>query len=115
MSVKYVYFNCYGHRCCLGLQYHCFDVSRSISIAFRNKGLINVYFEAAAVITTLVLLGQMLELKAREQTGGAIRALLNLAPESAHRIGHKGNEEEITLDQVQVGDKLRVRPGEKFL
>ncbi|WP_115700810.1 copper-transporting P-type ATPase [Legionella sainthelensi] len=83
-------------------------------IAFRNKGLINVYFEAAAVITTLVLLGQMLELKAREQTGDAIRALLNLAPESAHRIGHKGNEEEITLDQVQVGDKLRVRPGEKI-
>ncbi|KTD54600.1 copper efflux ATPase [Legionella sainthelensi] len=83
-------------------------------IAFRNKGLINVYFEAAAVITTLVLLGQMLELKAREQTGGAIRALLNLAPESAHRIDPKGNEEEITLDQVRVGDKLRVRPGEKI-
>lgn len=83
-------------------------------MAFRNKGLINVYFEAAAVITTLVLLGQVLELKAREQTGGAIRALLNLAPESAHRIDPKGNEEEITLDQVQVGDKLRVRPGEKI-
>lgn len=83
-------------------------------VAFRNKGLINVYFEAAAVITTLVLLGQVLELKAREQTGGAIRSLLNLAPESARRIDHKGNEEEITLDQVLVGDKLRVRPGEKI-
>ncbi|KTD53691.1 copper efflux ATPase [Legionella santicrucis] len=83
-------------------------------VTFRNKGLISVYFEAAAVITTLVLLGQVLELKAREQTGGAIRALLNLAPESAHRINHEGNEEEITLDHVRVGDKLRVRPGEKI-
>ncbi|KTD42208.1 copper-transporting P-type ATPase [Legionella parisiensis] len=82
--------------------------------AFHNQGVINVYFEAAAVITTLVLLGQVLELKAREQTGGAIRALLNLAPESACRINHDGNEEEITLDQVQVGDMLRVRPGEKI-
>ncbi|AWN73582.1 copper-translocating P-type ATPase [Legionella anisa] len=82
--------------------------------AFRNQGVINVYFEAAAVITTLVLLGQVLELKAREQTGGAIRALLNLAPESARRIDHEGNEEDVTLDKVQVGDRLRVRPGEKI-
>ncbi|QMT59471.1 copper-translocating P-type ATPase [Legionella sp. PC997] len=82
--------------------------------ALRPQGIINVYFEAAAVITTLVLLGQVLELKAREQTGGAIRALLNLAPESARRIDPQGNEEEVTLDQVQVGDKLRVRPGEKI-
>ncbi|MCE0722923.1 MULTISPECIES: copper-transporting P-type ATPase [Legionella] len=82
--------------------------------AFRNQGVINVYFEAAAVITTLVLLGQVLELKAREQTGGAIRALLNLAPESARRIDQEGNEEDVTLDQVQVGDMLRVRPGEKI-
>ncbi|WP_392537782.1 copper-transporting P-type ATPase [Legionella sp. 227] len=82
--------------------------------AFRHQGLINVYFEAAAVITTLVLLGQVLELKAREQTGGAIRALLNLAPERARRIDSNGNEEEVTLEQVQVGDKLRVRPGEKI-
>lgn len=81
---------------------------------FRNQGIINVYFEAAAVITTLVLLGQVLELKAREQTGGAIRALLNLAPESARRMDQEGNEEEVTLDEVQVGDKLRVRPGEKI-
>ncbi|KTC78843.1 copper efflux ATPase [Legionella cherrii] len=83
-------------------------------VAFRHHGLINVYFEAAAVITTLVLLGQVLELKAREQTGGAIRALLNLAPESARRIDSNGNEEEVPLAQVQVGDKLRVRPGEKI-
>ncbi|MCW8409890.1 copper-translocating P-type ATPase [Legionella sp. PATHC035] len=82
--------------------------------AFHHQGLINVYFEAAAVITTLVLLGQVLELKAREQTGGAIRALLNLAPESARRIDSNGNEEELPLEQVQVGDKLRVRPGEKI-
>ncbi|CAM3050965.1 copper efflux ATPase [Legionella steigerwaltii] len=83
-------------------------------IALRRQGLINVYFEAAAVITTLVLIGQVLELKAREQTGGAIRALLSLAPESARRIDPNGNDEEVTLDHVQVGDKLRVRPGEKI-
>lgn len=83
-------------------------------VAFRHQGIINVYFEAAAVITTLVLLGQVLELKAREQTGSAIRALLNLAPESARRIDQDGNEEEVTLDHVRVGDQLRVRPGEKI-
>jgi Cu+-exporting ATPase len=83
--------------------------------AFRNEnGLVAVYFEAAAVITTLVLLGQMLELKAREQTGGAIRALLKLAPESAHRIMDDGSEEEVSLDDVHLGDLLRVRPGEKI-
>ncbi|HAU1150368.1 TPA: copper-translocating P-type ATPase [Legionella pneumophila] len=82
---------------------------------FRNQeGVVAVYFEAAAVITTLVLLGQVLELKAREQTGSAIRALLKLAPESAHRIKEDGSEEEISLDQVVVGDLLRVRPGEKI-
>lgn len=82
--------------------------------AFRNEeGLVAIYFEAAAVITTLVLLGQVLELKAREQTGSAIRALLKLAPESAHRIEKDGNEEEVSLDKIQVGDLLRVRPGEK--
>jgi P-type Cu+ transporter len=73
-----------------------------------------VYFEAAAVITTLVLLGQVLELKAREQTGSAIRALLKLAPETAHRLKEDGSEEEVSLDQIQVGDLLRVRPGEKI-
>ncbi len=72
-----------------------------------------VYFEAAAVITVLVLLGQVLELRARESTGGAIRALLDLAPKTARRIRSDGTEEEIGLDQVGVGDRLRVRPGEK--
>ncbi|WP_031564198.1 copper-transporting P-type ATPase [Legionella wadsworthii] len=82
--------------------------------AFKNaEGFVDVYFEAAAVITTLVLLGQVLELKARQQTGSAIRALLSLAPESAHRIGTDGLEEEVSLDKVEVDDLLRVRPGEK--
>src|SRR5437764_10082729 len=72
-----------------------------------------VYFEAAAAIVTLVLLGQVLELRARSQTGAAIRALLNLAPKTA-RVLRNGKEEDITLDQVQVGDRLRVRPGEKI-
>ena len=82
--------------------------------AFRMDGTVDVYFEAAAVITTLVLLGQVLELRAREQTSGAIRALLDLTPDSAHRINPDGTEDEVTLDQVQVGDLLRVRPGEKI-
>jgi P-type Cu+ transporter len=82
--------------------------------AFRiSSGAVAVYFEAAAVITALVLLGQVLELRARETTSGAIRALLDLAPKTARRIGTSGVEEEIQLDQVQVGDRLRVRPGEK--
>jgi Cu+-exporting ATPase len=82
---------------------------------FRTSdGIVAVYFEAAAVITTLVLLGQVLELKAREQTGSAIRALLKLVPETAHRLKEGGSEEEVSLDQIQVGDLLRVRPGEKI-
>ena len=72
-----------------------------------------VYFEAAAVITVLVLLGQVLELRARESTGGAIRALLDLAPKTAKRVLENGSEEEVALDHVKIGDKLRVRPGEK--
>jgi Cu+-exporting ATPase len=80
---------------------------------FRGMdGTVAVYFEAAAVITVLVLLGQVLELRAREQTGGAIRALLNLAPKTARRITQAGEDEEIPLEQVQVGDRLRVRPGD---
>lgn len=75
-------------------------------------GLIPVYFESAAVITVLVLLGQVLELRAREATGGAIRTLLDLAPKFARRIRADGADEEIALDAVQVGDSLRVRPGE---
>jgi Cu+-exporting ATPase len=82
--------------------------------AFRGSdGSVAVYFEAAAVITVLVLLGQVLELRAREATGGAIRALLDLAPKTARRIGADEGEEEIALDAVAVGDRLRVRPGEK--
>src|SRR5579883_105316 len=82
--------------------------------AFRGPdGAVAIYFEAAAVITVLVLLGQALELRAREQTGGAIRALLDLAPKTARRIRADGADEEISLDAVRVGDRLRVRPGEK--
>jgi len=77
-------------------------------------GLVPVYFEAAAVITTLVLLGQVLELRARSATGAAIRALLGLAPKEARRITANGSEEDIPLDEVQVGDVLRIRPGEKI-
>lgn len=81
---------------------------------FRDAhGQVAVYFEAAAVITVLVLLGQVLELQARERTGGAIRALLDLAPKTARRI-KDGAEEEVGLDQIAVGDRLRVRPGEKI-
>jgi Cu+-exporting ATPase len=79
--------------------------------AFRGRsGSVAVYFEAAAVITVLVLLGQVLELKAREQTSGAIKALLELAPTRARRIKADGSDEEIDLEQVKVGDLLRVRP-----
>ncbi len=77
-----------------------------------DGGMIPVYYEAAAVVTVLVLLGQVLELRAREQTGGAIRALLKLAPTTAHRVRGDGPDEEIPLDQVKVGDKLRIRPGD---
>ena len=83
--------------------------------AFRgHHGSVAVYYEAAAVITTLVLLGQVLELKARGQTSSALRALLELAPPVATRINADGSEEEISLDLVESGDKLRVRPGEKI-
>ena len=81
---------------------------------FRGEGgQVAVYFEAASVITVLVLLGQVLELRARERTGGAIRALLDLAPKTARRLKAGGADEEISLELVQVGDRLRVRPGEK--
>jgi Cu+-exporting ATPase len=83
--------------------------------AFRiADGAVAVYFEAAAVITVLVLLGQVLELRARESTGGAIRALLNLAPKIAHRVRADGSAEEVPLDQIMKGDRLRVRPGESI-
>src|SRR5262245_25506093 len=83
--------------------------------AFRSpEGAVAVYFEAAAVITVLVLLGQVLELRARERTSGAIRALLDLAPKTARRLRVDGGEEEVSLDAIAVGDRLRVRPGEKI-
>src|SRR5262244_3495428 len=82
--------------------------------SFRDHdGQVPIYFEAAAVITTLVLLGQVLELRARSRTSGAIRSLLGLAPRTARRVGADGSETEVPLDQVAVGDRLRVRPGEK--
>ncbi|PYU43817.1 MAG: cadmium-translocating P-type ATPase [Acidobacteria bacterium] len=82
--------------------------------SFRGMpGAAPVYFEAAAVITTLVLLGQVLELRARQRTSGAIRALLNLAPQLAHLLGSDGSEKDVALGQVQRGDRLRVRPGER--
>ena len=79
----------------------------------RMDGSAPVYFEAAAIITVLVLVGQILELRAREQTSGAIRALLDLAPKTARRLRDDGGDEDVTLDMVAVGDRLRVRPGEK--
>ena len=80
--------------------------------AFRSAdGAVAIYFEAAAVITVLVLLGQVLELRARERTGGAIRALLDLAPKTARRVRADGADEDIGLEAVAVGDRLRVRPG----
>jgi Cu+-exporting ATPase len=86
---------------------------RMFPAGFRGMdGTVSVYFEAAAVITVLVLLGQVLELRAREQTGGAIRALLKLAPKTAHRLKGGGEDEEVSLALVQVGDHLRVRPGD---
>ncbi len=81
--------------------------------AFREHGVVARYFEAAAVITTLVLVGQVMELRARSQTGAAIRALLGLAPKTARGVEDDGTEGDVPLDQVQLGDKLRVRPGEK--
>ncbi|MBF5046477.1 heavy metal translocating P-type ATPase [Aggregicoccus sp. 17bor-14] len=88
----------------------------TLPLAFRGHtgaGGVHVYFEAAAVITTLVLLGQVLELRARHATSGALRALLGLAPKTARRLGQDGHEEDVALERVQVGDRLRVRPGEK--
>jgi P-type Cu+ transporter len=83
--------------------------------AFRGQGgEVDVYFEAAAVITTLVLLGQVLEIRARERTSGAIKALLGLAPRTARRVREDGSDEEVPLEAIAVGDRLRVRPGDKI-
>jgi Cu+-exporting ATPase len=83
-------------------------------VSFRDHGVVPVYFESAAVITVLVALGQVLELKARAATGGAIRALLGLAPTTARRVAGDGSETDVPLEHVQAGDRLRVRPGEKI-
>ena len=83
-------------------------------LARDRRGAVGVYFEAAAAIVTLVLLGQVLELRARARTGAAIRALLDLAPQRALRIRADGADEEVSLGEVRVGDRLRVRPGEKI-
>jgi len=83
-------------------------------VSFRGMDrAVPVYFEAAAVITSLVLLGQVLELRARQKTSGAIRALLNLAPQQAHVVANDGSERDVALDQVKPGDRFRVRPGER--
>ena len=87
---------------------------QAVPPAFRgHDGRVPIYFEAAAVITVLVLLGQVLELRAREQTSGALRALMDLAPKTARRVRDDGADEEVALDVIQPGDRLRVRPGEK--
>src|SRR5436305_14777084 len=80
--------------------------------SFQEHGKIGVYFESAAIITVLVLLGQVLELRARSRTGSAIRALLDLAPQNAHVV-RNGEEREVPLSEVHVGDHLRIRPGQK--
>ena len=82
--------------------------------SFRHEGEVQLYFEAGAVVTTLILLGQWLEAKARRQTGQAIRSLLDLAAKTAHRLDADGNEEEVPVEELQTGDRLRVRPGEKI-
>jgi P-type Cu+ transporter len=88
---------------------------RIFPVSFRDMhGAVPVYFEAAAIITTLVLLGQVLELRARQRTSGAIRALLNLAPQQAHQLAADGSEQDVPLSEVQCGDRLRVRPGERL-
>ena len=81
--------------------------------SFMSMGRVGVYFEAAAVIISLTLLGQVLELKARSQTSAAIKSLLGLAPKTARRINADGSEEDVPLSHVHVGDLLRIRPGER--
>ncbi|HEY2248055.1 MAG TPA: heavy metal translocating P-type ATPase [Bradyrhizobium sp.] len=89
-------------------------VPQTFPPSFRSHGgAVAVYFESAAVITVLVLLGQVLELRAREATSGAIKALLQLAPKTARRLGGDGSDHEVEIDAVHAGDRLRVRPGEK--
>ena len=112
---QHVHADRHGHRRRLGVQRRRDDRAWPVpaGVPGNADGAVAIYFEAAAVIVVLVLLGQVLELRAREQTGGAIRALLDLAPKTARRIRADGADEEIGLEAVAVGDRLRVRPGEK--
>ena len=112
---KHVYPDRIGYRCRLGLQRGGNGCAGDFPSTLRNSdGRVAVYFEAAAVITALVLLGQVLELRARSRTNQAIKMLLELAPKTARRVTGDGKEEDIPLEQVQPGDVLRVRPGEKI-
>ena len=110
---QYVYRDRYWRWRSVLLQRSRDAVARQLPPSFSLHGKIGIYFEAAAIITVLVLLGQVLELRARSRTGSAIRALLGLAPNTAHVI-RDGQEHNVSLDQVQKGDQLRVRPGEKI-
>ena len=102
------------HRRGLSLQPHRGTGAGHFPASFRGlDGQVPLYFEAAAVIVTLVLLGQVLELRARSQTSSAIRALLDLAPKRARRLREDGSDEDVPLEDVVSGDRLRVRPGEK--
>ena len=102
------------HRCGLFLQSRCCTGTGIFPRSFRTpEGEVALYFEATAVIVTLVLLGQVLELRARSQTSSAIRALLDLAPKHARLVRDDGSEEDVALEAVMAGDQLRVRPGEK--
>jgi len=102
------------HRCGLFLRLVAALAPGIFSRSFRTpEGEVALYFEATAVIVTLVLLGQVLELRARSQTSSAIRALLDLAPKHARLVRDDGSEEDVALEAVMAGDQLRVRPGEK--
>ena len=105
--------DCAGHGRGVDLQRGRHRGSGRVPATFTAMGRVAVYFEAAAVIISLTLLGQMLELKARSQTSAAIKSLLGLAPKTARRIQADGSEEDVPLTHVHVGDRLRVRPGEK--
>ena len=102
-----------GVACAFGYSVVATLVPDVFPASFREHGRVGVYFEAAAVIVSLTLLGQLLELRARSQTSAAIKALLRLAPATARRVNPDGSEEDIPLAHVHVGDALRVRPGEK--
>src|SRR5262249_16210046 len=111
---QYVHADRARHRRRLSLQRHRHDRARPLPPTFPgHAGTVAVYFEAASVITVLVLLGQVLELRAREATSGAIKALLQLAPKTARRVDADGSDHEVAIDALEVGDSLRVRPGEK--